>query len=146
MMHFKVSASLPEDAAAIREEVFVREQGFSDEFDEIDESASHIVAYEGDAALAVCRFFWSEERRAYVIRRLAVRRKFRGRAIGSAVLHAAEDAIAEMGGRRVSLGAQTHAGSFCEAQGYTAVGEEYMDEHCLHIWMCKDIGSRDAGA
>ena len=43
---------LPAEAKHIREEVFVREQGFSDEFDDIDEKAVHRPARPG-----ACRRF-----------------------------------------------------------------------------------------
>lgn len=33
MLHFKTYHSLPEDAALIRQKVFMEEQGFVDEFD-----------------------------------------------------------------------------------------------------------------
>ncbi len=139
MIKCEIFRELPEDAAAIRREVFMEEQGFSDEFDEIDGKASHVVAYEDGAAIAVARFFWDAERGGYVIGRLAVRKEFRGRAVGSAVLRAVEAGIAQVGGHTSLLAAQIQAKSFYEAQGYTAYGSAFMDEHCPHIWMRKDL-------
>ena len=48
--------SLPEEARKIREEVFVREQGFQEEFDEIDGYAVHLVLFCDGTPAAVCRF------------------------------------------------------------------------------------------
>lgn len=45
MTYFKTCRLLPEDAAYIRKRVFVEEQGFSDEFDDTDTIAAHIVLY-----------------------------------------------------------------------------------------------------
>ena len=45
MLHFKTYHSLPEDAALIRQKIFMEEQGFVDEFDAIDPQADHIVLY-----------------------------------------------------------------------------------------------------
>ena len=56
-MKFKVYNKLPDEAVKIREEVFVREQGFENEFDEIDDNAWHIVLFWDDAPAAVCRFY-----------------------------------------------------------------------------------------
>ena len=44
-MNIRVYHTLPGDAVMIREEVFMKEQGFHDEFDETDQTASHIVLY-----------------------------------------------------------------------------------------------------
>ena len=48
---------LPEEAVRIRKEVFMQEQGFQEEFDEIDGHAFHLVLFcDGDPA-AVLRFW-----------------------------------------------------------------------------------------
>lgn len=46
-----------EDAAAVRKQVFVVEQGFEEEFDEIDSLAWHVVLYDGDKPIATGRTF-----------------------------------------------------------------------------------------
>lgn len=38
---------LPEDAKRIREAVFMKEQGFKNEFDDIDLLALHLILYAG---------------------------------------------------------------------------------------------------
>ena len=47
MLHMKVYPALPTEAASIRKEVFMEEQGFVEEFDEIDHQARHIVVFKG---------------------------------------------------------------------------------------------------
>ena len=42
-MEIRVYDELPEEASRIRREVFVEEQGFMEEFDEIDGWANHLV-------------------------------------------------------------------------------------------------------
>ena len=44
-MNIRVYHTLPGDAVTIREEVFMKEQGFHDEFDETDRTAAHLVLY-----------------------------------------------------------------------------------------------------
>ena len=46
MLHMEVYPALPTEAASIRKEVFMEEQGFVEEFDEIDHQARHIVVEE----------------------------------------------------------------------------------------------------
>ena len=53
----KVYDTLPEEAAMIRRAVFMDEQGFVQEFDETDHLARHIVLFDGETPVAVCRFF-----------------------------------------------------------------------------------------
>ena len=38
-----VNATLPAEARKLREDVFIHEQGFENEFDEIDQSAHHVI-------------------------------------------------------------------------------------------------------
>ena len=59
-MEYTVSA-LSKDAESIRTEVFIEEQGFSNEFDETDCIAEHIVFYENGPPAAVCRFYPDHE-------------------------------------------------------------------------------------
>jgi len=56
-MRYEVSEAIPEDAKAIRKAVFVEEQGFHNEFDRTDDASLHIVAYDGDEPVGVCRVF-----------------------------------------------------------------------------------------
>lgn len=48
---------LPEETTRIRREVFMEEQGFEDEFDDVDGRARHIVAFLDGRATAMCRLF-----------------------------------------------------------------------------------------
>lgn len=42
-MFIKIYDEIPEEAKTIREAVFIKEQGFKDEFDEIDDVAKHVL-------------------------------------------------------------------------------------------------------
>ena len=50
-----------EQCYALRKAVFVDEQGFENEFDEIDSRAWHLLAVDGDAVLAAARVFFEDE-------------------------------------------------------------------------------------
>ena len=56
-MEIKIYNQLPDEAKEIRLEVFVKEQGFEEEFDDIDETAAHIVLFDGSFPVGVCRIF-----------------------------------------------------------------------------------------
>ena len=59
-MEFTTYHSLPDAARQIREAVFVREQGFQLEFDKTDETAVHIVAWDGTQPAGTCRVYPAE--------------------------------------------------------------------------------------
>ena len=138
-MRFEQYATLPAQAERIRTEVFVEEQGFSNEFDEIDGSAIHLICYDDEIPIATCRIFYKDEMQSYVVGRIAVIRARRGEGIGAALLAGAEDYIRQKGGQSVMLLAQLRASGFYEKSGYKKQGEICMDEGCAHIWMRKEL-------
>lgn len=138
-MIVKVFHTLPQEAIEIRTDVFVTEQGFTEEFDSIDKDATHILIYEGDKAIATCRIFSGKEENTYLIGRVATRKEYRGQKLGAKVLSAAEAEVARIGGKRIKLHAQLSVKGFYEKCGYTTFGEIDYEEGCPHIWMEKNI-------
>ncbi len=138
-MEIKEYQGLCGDAMLVRKTVFIDEQGFRDEFDEIDKTASHLLAYDGKRPVAVCRFFWSEERYTYLIGRLAVIKEYRKNGLGADMLKKAEELIKNRGGKAVELHAQEQATGFYEKQGYSICSQMEYEEHCPHYWMRKSL-------
>ena len=130
---------LPNEAKEIRTRVFVEEQGFKNEFDEIDSTATHIICYIDNTAIATGRLFLDENSKEYHIGRIAVDKSYRGKGIGGKILNYAENLVKEMGGKTLSLSAQERASRFYEKQGYCKKGEPYLDEYCPHIFMTKEL-------
>lgn len=128
--------SLCADARAIREEVFVREQGFVNEFDHIDGNAVHFVLYVDGQAAGTCRIYKGEDNEFY-LGRLAVLPNYRGMSLGKMLIDEAQRCVSDMGGEKISLSAQVRVMNFYEKCGFSAVGEEYLDEDCPHIKMVK---------
>lgn len=127
----------PKDAAKIRKEVFITEQGFENEFDEIDNTAVHVVAYNGETPIGTCRIFPDKDGKSYILGRLAVVKAERTNHIGSKLVKAAEEYIMKNGGSELKLHAQCRAAGFYEKCGYKKYGEIGLDEGCPHIWMKK---------
>lgn len=139
MYYFKTYHALPDDARVIRETVFINEQGFSDEFDETDAVAKHIVLYdEKGTAIGTVRYFKSGED-TYIIGRVAVLKEFRKNNYGAIMLQEAEEQIKACKGKKIRLAAQVQAKGFYEKSGYKDDGHEFMEEHCRHIWMEKEL-------
>ena len=119
----------------VRETVFMKEQGFQNEFDEIDEFAQHITLYL-DGVLAGCIRYYMEDG-VYRVGRLAVLSSFRKRGLGSMLLAHAEREIKLLGGMEAYLDAQCRVQPFSEKAGYVKCGEEHMDENVPHVLMKK---------
>ncbi|CUH92883.1 GNAT family N-acetyltransferase [Herbinix luporum] len=130
---------LPEEAKKIRSEVFVKEQGFYDEYDEFDDIAKHMVMYSNEEPISTCRIYYNSEKESYIIGRVAVLKEWRGKNIGRRILNAAEEYIRENGGKSVMLSGQVRVAGFYEKLGYIKQGETYLDEGCPHIWMKKNL-------
>lgn len=129
---------LPEEAKKIRQAVFIEEQKFKTEFDEVDNKARHLVVFDGATPIATCRIYLKNQK-AYVIGRLAVVKEYRGKNIGSLLLSAAELEIIKWGGDEALLHSQCAAQKFYEKNGYFACSEIDYDEDCPHVWMSKKL-------
>ncbi len=138
-MEVKVFDCLPEEAYKIREEVFIFEQGFVNELDDIDKIATHIVLYIDKEPVGTCRVFFDKELEEYLIGRVAVLKKHRGKSLGAKIIAEAEKQIVKKGGKSAVLSAQDRAKDFYKKQGYTVFGELHYDEGCPHVWMKKDL-------
>ncbi|MGN0502915.1 MAG: GNAT family N-acetyltransferase [Ruminococcus sp.] len=137
MIDFKVTDTLSEDEKMIRETVFIEEQNFKIEFDDIDEIATHIVMYLDTQPVGCCRLYKQENE--YHIGRIAVLKPYRGKGYGEKILLHAESVAKEKGADTIKLSAQVRASGFYEKLGYKKYGEIYFDEYCEHIAMKKEI-------
>ena len=137
MLHAEFSNQLLDDEKQIRQEVFMSEQGFEIEFDDIDNNSTHMMLYSDDDAVGCCRFFPGEASGEYIIGRIAVRKAYRGQSMGKRIVEMAIQHIKDKGASKISLSAQVQAKGFYEALGFRAKGDVYLDEHCPHVHMEK---------
>lgn len=138
-MQAKLYNSLPKEAHEIRNEVFINEQGFENEYDSIDETAAHIVMFNEEVPVATCRVFWNTEMNSYVLGRLAVVKEHRGKGIGAAVVEEAENYVRKAGGKELMLHAQCRTTGFYSNLGFAGFGDIEYEEGCPHIWMKKSL-------
>lgn len=118
--------------AAVRREVFIVEQMVPESLEWESDDGEHVwfVAESRLGLIGVVRLAADGR-----IGRMAVRRPFRGKGVGTALLRAALDAAATAGMAEVHLAAQTHALGFYARQGFEVEGEEYLDAGILHRTM-----------
>ena len=137
-MDAEIYEQIPDCAREIRHRVFVEEQGFREEFDDVDHRAAHIVLYDQEKTpVGTCRIFWDEAMDCHVLGRLAVVKEYRGRQAGAAIMEEAEQYVRRLGGSSIVLHAPCRAAAFYQKCGYTEFGEIADDQGCHHIWMRK---------
>ncbi len=124
------------DAAMIRQTVFLDEQQFSRDFDDVDEYAWHAVIYDGDVPAATGRYFVDEQGIPH-IGRVAVQKSYRGKKVGAYLMQQLEQLASSQGAKEITLGAQLRAAQFYHKLGYLAYGDVFYDEYCEHISMKK---------
>ena len=137
---FKVSTKLPKEAMEIRTTVFVKEQGFVDEFSEDDNRSIHILILVDDKAIGTSRIIYSEKHSCYCIGRFAILKEYRGQGYGAKLIKFTEEEIVRRFGHiRIGIGAQKRAKLFYEKMGYIDMNEPYLDEGYPHYWMSKEL-------
>ena len=109
----------------------MKEQGFQNEFDELDAIAVHITVYV-DGILAGCaRCFPKEDEKAWVFGRIAVLPQFRHQGLGGVLLSEMEKIVRSQKGSRCILDAQ------CPVS-YTHLHEQYV---CTAKGISNDTGN-----
>ncbi len=128
-------------ALALREEVFVREQGVSaqEELDGRDGEARHLVARaRGSAAvLGTLRLLLDGE--VAKIGRVAVAREFRRRGIAASMLERALAEARALGARRARLAAQSEALALYEHAGFVVESAPFQEAGIEHVWMGREL-------
>lgn len=139
---------------AVREAVFVREQGVPPglELDEADARCIHVVARdESGQAIGTGRLVPPDETTAgdaegdgpgtptARIGRMAVLADWRGRGVGDALLAALLEAAAARGWNRVLLHAQATAIRFYQRHGFLPVGPRFIEAGIEHLTMRRHL-------
>ena len=114
---------------SIRETVFVEEQSvpLELEWDEHDQAAYHLLAFENNTAIATARILGNGK-----IGRMAVLPDWRHQGIGTSMLKQLVDKAIQIGLERVTLSAQVSAIPFYQRLGFVITSETYEDAGILH--------------
>ncbi len=120
------------ECCRIRQRVFIEEQQVPVdlEWDESDETATHLLASLNGQAVACARVVPEG-----YIGRMAVLPEWRGQGIGEALLLQAVNLCRQLGVTHARLSAQTHAIGFYQQAGFEVCSEPYLDANILHVDM-----------
>ncbi|WP_136601910.1 GNAT family N-acetyltransferase [Salinigranum halophilum] len=130
-------------ALAVRERVFVEEQGVPpelevDEYDSRD-GATHFVAFDGDSPVGAARLRAYEGGNRGKVERVAVLDTYRGEGLGARLMDAVEAAAERQGFEALVLHAQTAVEGFYARRGYRRVGEEFEEAGIRHVEMVRSV-------
>lgn len=133
-------ADLGEEARAIRQAVFVQEQGIPAELacDVADAGAVHVLVRNRlGMPVGTGRLLPADIPGDARVGRVAVDHAVRGARVGLAVMQALEEAARSRGDRRIVLHAQRSAVPFYDRLGYQRVGEPFDEAGIPHQEMVK---------
>lgn len=122
--------------AALRREVFVAEQGVPEalEWEDVDPLCDWLLAWHGKVLAGIVRLSPAGK-----IGRMAVRREWRGRGAGGALLTAALELAKDKGFSAVTLHAQSHALDFYRRFGFQVTGPGFDEAGIPHRRMDLDL-------
>jgi predicted GNAT family N-acyltransferase len=129
-----------EAAMKLRVQVFIEEQGVdaSEEMDEFDETATHIVGLDDTGVIATCRLRDVGDG-TWKLERMVVERRLRKFGVGTRLLAGAEEEARSQGAREMLLHAQRRAEAFYASNGYVAEGETFLEAEIEHVRMRKAL-------
>ena len=118
---------------AIREAVFIREQGVPAEleWDEFDDDCRHALALSLNGEAVGCGRMYKNGH----IGRICVLPLWRKQKVGTAIMEALLNEARGLGYKQVDVDAQTHAVPFYLGFGFVAHGKEFLDAGLPHIKM-----------
>jgi ElaA protein len=128
-------------AIAVRERVFIEEQGVSveEELDGHDEAALHLVALAPESAevIGTLRLLFDGE--LVKIGRVAVDRSWRGQGIAARMLELALAEARARGARRARLASQLDVVPLYERAGFAVQSEIFEEAGIPHVWMALEL-------
>lgn len=118
---------------AIRETVFIREQGVPEEleWDDTDAICRHALALSLNGDAVGCGRILTNGH----IGRIAVMKEWREKKVGTAIVEALLNEARSRDYKLVDVDAQTHAVPFYQGFGFATKGTEFMDAGLPHIKM-----------
>lgn len=122
---------------AVREAVFIREQGVPEEleWDGLDEDCRHALALSLQGEAIGCGRLLANGH----IGRVAVLPPWRRQRVGTAIMETLLDEARAQGLRGVDVDAQVQAMPFYRRLGFVEQGEEFMDAGLPHIKMTLEL-------
>ncbi|PGS55937.1 GNAT family N-acetyltransferase [Bacillus sp. AFS041924] len=132
-------------AFAIRENVFVKEQGvpLEDEFDQFDTlkgECEHILVHYNEQPVGTGRIRFVDG--VGKLERICILESFRKFGLGKIIIKALEEIAQEREATKVKLHGQTHAEGFYKKLGYFTASDIFIEDGIPHILMQKELTNK----
>jgi len=141
-LSYKLVASDRELKAAfeVRLQVFVEEQGISEELelDDIDQEALHMVVKDGERVIGTARVLFLTANQAK-IERMAILKPFRRRGIGRGIMSFLNEELRNKQVEQVVLHAQYAVVAFYKSCGFEESGLPFQEAGIKHIKMERQL-------
>jgi predicted GNAT family N-acyltransferase len=129
-------------AFAIRERVFVKEQGVPledefDQFDQLDGLCEHVLIHYNEQAVGTGRIRFIDK--IGKLERICILEPYRKFGLGKMIIEALEEIAEERGAGQVKLHGQTQAEGFYKKLGYQTSSAPFMEDGIPHILMVKEL-------
>lgn len=129
-----------EATSTVRQTVFIAEQGFENEFDDIDARAEHVGLFVDDLCVSVARTFADAKNPGiWYLGRVATLKPYRGYGYAHRVCQACEDFVRKQpGAQELRAHVQARLAPWYATLGFVQIDEvDFEDEGQPHIWMTK---------
>ena len=141
-LSYKLVASDKElkDAFEVRRQVFVEEQGISEdiELDDYDREALHMVVKNGEKVIGTARVLFLAANQAK-LERMAILKPFRRKGIGSRIIAFLNEELRNRQINQVFLHAQYPVVAFYKSCGFKESGSPFWEAGIKHIKMQRQL-------
>lgn len=130
------------DAAALRRTVFMNEQGYKNEFDDIDRRAEHVTVYVDGVCAATARCYADvHDPSVWYLGRVCTLPSYRGQGLAHVACKACEKfVLSHPDARELRAHAQARLEPWYGSMGFLRKGGiDYADEGQPHVWMSKPL-------
>lgn len=128
----KIYNKINNTAKIIRKTVFIDEQGFLFDEDEIDKNSKHVIYYYNKKAIGVCRYFTTTNPSIFHLGRFAILKQYRNNGFGKDMLLKVIKQIKKENGKEIHISSQLNAISFYEKVGFATISDIYYEQNCPH--------------
>jgi len=129
-----------QEAFEVRRQVFVREQGISEDlvFDEHDTEALHMVVKDGERVIGTARVQFVANNQAK-LERMVVLKLYRRKGIGKEMLLFLDAVLKDKQVQQVIIHAQLEVVPFYKSCGFNELGLPFLEAGMKHIKMSKRL-------
>jgi len=129
-----------QEALGVRRQVFVREQGISEDlvFDGHDREALHMVVKDGERVIGSARVQFLADNQAK-LERMAILKRYRRKGIGKGMLLFLDTVWKDRQVQQVIIHAQLEVAPFYKLCGFDEVGLPFREAGIKHIKMRKQL-------